>query len=941
MAFGYRSAQPLARGDASRLVAQATGITSIAAGVIHISAAGDHTNLPVMAAGFISVASLQGGLGVWLLLGRALSRPLLAGAMALMLGSVGMWLMSRTIGLPFLPGGHMEPIGFKDGVTVLFELACIPGLALLLNRELDGVTLPSPRLGNQALGFLAAASFALFMPALLLGGGGHHSAGQMAAGGHEDGAGSGGADHHGGAAAAGDAHAGGGHEQGEEGPFSEHADGAHGGKAGGEGHHEQGDDAGAAGDHGSEGGGHGDHGSSAPTTLTQGPAEGGHEHDSGGGGHGDHDAGGGPGDDHGSGGGDHGAGGGHGDGGHGDHGSGGDPESGGEHGDHGKDRAPADGHGDHGSGDGQGEHGSGGGDGHGEHGSGGGHGGNPEDDRTDPPLTGVATQRAKMLEPKAPGTKETIKLQYGPYEIAPGGDANQIGAEFIGVDGYIVSAKPKMRFADGSAVSHDDKIHLHHAHLFRADRSGDNGASSGRTGAQWVFGSGGEQTQANFELLSQGDPSGKNYGLRLFGGDPMLMVWMPMNMSSENKVAYLEFEFEFEFVHGTPEEIKQATGKEISPLRPILHGTTFNVPKTGGAFSWPLDISTYGGSDAQDQGLDLERFNTKTDPTVKPGVGDIWTAPSDGMIVGAAGHMHEGGSKVVFNNLGSEASPCPSDSDKYPGTTVFESKAYYPKGVFPTHMVMGTTQTGWRVYVKKGDRIATNGVYDTRKYAFPDQMSVVGMYYDDSVEVKDSDRCKAELVNEPDATQDEVIQSIPGQDARRGDDGSEQFHATADECVAEACDNNEAAPMGRGPQATMIEIEDFKFSPGDMKQAGMLPATAGPTMSGAPVVWRGDKLLFVNRDYAAFGGTRHAITSCSGPCNGPDVSSYPNSDGLFYSGPLGYTPLSETSSNENQATPTWELDTSKLDPGYHTFYCFQHRWMRGAFYVEERPGGGG
>ena len=87
-------------------------------------------------------------------------------------------------------------------------------------------------------------------------------------------------------------------------------------------------------------------------------------------------------------------------------------------------------------------------------------------------------------------------------------------------------------------------------------------------------------------------------------------------------------------------------------------------------------------------------------------------------------------------------------------------------------MKMGTTQTGWRVYVKKGDRIATNGVYDTRKYAFPDQMSVVGMYYDDSVEVKDSDRCKAGLVNEPNATLRKMIQSVPDQDSQRGDDGS-------------------------------------------------------------------------------------------------------------------------------------------------------------------------
>jgi plastocyanin len=49
---------------------------------------------------------------------------------------------------------------------------------------------------------------------------------------------------------------------------------------------------------------------------------------------------------------------------------------------------------------------------------------------------------------------------------------------------------------------------------------------------------------------------------------------------------------------------------------------------------------------------------------------------------------------------------------------------------------------------------------------------------------------------------------------------------------------------------------------------------------------------------------------------------------------MGYLALAETASNENQATPTWSLDTSKLEPGYHAYYCFQHRWMRGAFYVE-------
>ena len=64
------------------------------------------------------------------------------------------------------------------------------------------------------------------------------------------------------------------------------------------------------------------------------------------------------------------------------------------------------------------------------------------------------------------------------------------------------------------------------------------------------------------------------------------MVWMPMNMSDENKVVYLEFKFEF--IHGSPEASRRPPARRSAPLRPMLHGETFNVPKTGGAFAWPL-----------------------------------------------------------------------------------------------------------------------------------------------------------------------------------------------------------------------------------------------------------------------------------------------------------------------------------------------------------------
>jgi hypothetical protein len=170
---------------AGRLVAAVTAVFFIGAGVLHLSAAADHTNLPVMMAGFLAVAVVQAGFG-GLLLWRRPEPLLLTAGVALMLTSVGIWLVSRTAGLPFLPGGHMEPIGFKDAVTVLFELASVPGLLLLSSKELLDVRLPSARLGTQTLAGISTAAFLLFVPALMLGGGHHHSRAELAAHTHGD-----------------------------------------------------------------------------------------------------------------------------------------------------------------------------------------------------------------------------------------------------------------------------------------------------------------------------------------------------------------------------------------------------------------------------------------------------------------------------------------------------------------------------------------------------------------------------------------------------------------------------------------------------------------------------------------------------------------------------------------------------------------------------------
>ena len=142
--------------------------------MVHISAAGDHTDVPVLFAGFIVVAALQLLLGALLLWHRP-SKPLVAAGLALMVGSIGVWLVSRTAGLPFPEDGHQEPVGFKDGVTVLFELGSIPALLLLLSRELELVSLASTRLASQTFRTVSAVSCLLLVPALMLGGGENHS----------------------------------------------------------------------------------------------------------------------------------------------------------------------------------------------------------------------------------------------------------------------------------------------------------------------------------------------------------------------------------------------------------------------------------------------------------------------------------------------------------------------------------------------------------------------------------------------------------------------------------------------------------------------------------------------------------------------------------------------------------------------------------------------
>jgi hypothetical protein len=611
----------------------------------------------------------------------------------------------------------------------------------------------------------------------------------------------------------------------------------------------------------------------------------------------------------------------------------GDGHGGGDHGDDGHEDG-MDGHGDeHGDGDGgHGDHG-GGGDGHGDdHGDGDdGHGdehgdGHGNEDDEDFMVAAAPQNRMEAWSSRDAGELHTIRLQYGPYLVAAGQDLNRIDFDIVGADGFLVGARPTARFADGSEVAHE-LMHIHHAHLFRARPD---------QHLEWVFGTGGETTEASWEIVSDADPRDRRYGVPLQQGEPLYVISMMHNMSERDLVVWLEFELDYKY--GTTEEIAENTGEEYGPVVPVIHGTTFNVPNTGDIYAWPRDMEPGDGSDATGDSFHHDSFRSDMhadNANVVPGVGHIWTAPEDGEIIGTAGHTHKGALWVNVASIGSEDEPCADDGDGFAGTTIARSEAFYPPGVFPGHLAMGVTQPGWRAYVRKGDRIAINGVFDATTYAYPDQMSIIGFYYDPDVEVTEEQRCSARLVDEPEASQEQIITSLPHQLASRDQEEHEAHagHGGGHECVADECNDYSAPPPAKGAPVNTVTITDFEYIPGTQKGTkghGLF----GPSGDAAPVVKRGDSLRFFNTDYPR-GGVRHAVTSCYGPCNGPKTMSYPLSDGLFDSGPIGYSPLAETASISNQATPTYELDTSDLEPGYYAYYCRAHPHMRGGFWVED------
>jgi FtsP/CotA-like multicopper oxidase with cupredoxin domain len=164
-AAGAAPAHPAARREMPWPIrSYAAAALTMGAAAIHFAVAPDHlAEYPLYGIFFILLAVAQVGLVVAVL--AVPSRRLFAGAAAGTLAIVGLWLVSRTVGLPLAPvPWHPEAIGVPDVATTLMEGVSAVLFLLLLWRPRR-----ARRRGRIRMGLMTAPALLIAIPATVLG----------------------------------------------------------------------------------------------------------------------------------------------------------------------------------------------------------------------------------------------------------------------------------------------------------------------------------------------------------------------------------------------------------------------------------------------------------------------------------------------------------------------------------------------------------------------------------------------------------------------------------------------------------------------------------------------------------------------------------------------------------------------------------------------------
>jgi hypothetical protein len=147
-------------------VAYGIALASTAAAVIHIIAAGDHHHLEHthVAAFFIALAAAQIAWAGYVAVSRR--RDVLVLGLGMNASVIAVWLVSRTVGIPLVPGlGEREPVGALDATSTLLEVAIVAGLLFLFAPTVPRRVRAYPR--EVAAAGLACGLVVLALPPVL------------------------------------------------------------------------------------------------------------------------------------------------------------------------------------------------------------------------------------------------------------------------------------------------------------------------------------------------------------------------------------------------------------------------------------------------------------------------------------------------------------------------------------------------------------------------------------------------------------------------------------------------------------------------------------------------------------------------------------------------------------------------------------------------------
>jgi plastocyanin len=461
-----------------------------------------------------------------------------------------------------------------------------------------------------------------------------------------------------------------------------------------------------------------------------------------------------------------------------------------------------------------------------------------------------------------------LHYKYGPIHVDPGQNLILLGPVTIekpAYDGYVTRIKPNLVRADGS-VPLVDQIHLHHGVFLNMSRR-----DSTYGGPERFFATGEEKTILSFP---------RPYGYFVRGRDVWAMNYMVHNQTPNSDDVWITYDVDY-----VP--LSTPLGRRMKPVRPIWldveNGRAYPV----------FDVHRGAGGKRG-------RWTFPTDAHKPYGRGkprNVWTADRSGTLVGAAGHLHPGG---LADDLTLER---PRRARSPSRVRILHSVARYfdPAGPVSWDMAMTRSSRGWRVPVRKGDRLRLTATYETRRASWYESMGIVVAYMADGTHGPNP------FVHPPNPNGPTTHGRLPENRHHGGE--------------AIGAPDPRKLPGGQTLD-DRVGIQGFTYLPGDLS----LPGSFGRP----PVVQPGQSLTFDNED--ASSQIFHTITACRAPCNRGTGISYPLANGPvnFDSGELGYGPRGFSAAANRYE---WRTPRS-LKPGTYTYFCRIHPYMRGAFRVK-------